>query len=120
MGLLFVLPQFNISISDIYTFRSMLVFFSFQKSRVKISNVVIKNIRGTASTSSVVQILCSSKSSCKNVKVSNIDLVLTRGTKGPATSICSNVKPITSGKQIPTICKINRQLSQEELVYYLH
>lgn len=97
----------------------MFVFLSFQKSLVKISNVVLKNIRGTASTSSVVQILCSPRASCENVKVSDIDLVLTQGVKGPATSVCSNVEPITSGKQIPHICEINRELSQEEVVYYL-
>ncbi|XP_034923869.2 exopolygalacturonase-like [Populus alba] len=65
-------------------------------SKVKISDVSFKSIRGTSATPVAVRIACSSGFPCQNVKLANINLAY-RGPGGPAKSQCSNVKPIISG-----------------------
>ncbi|KAH8480471.1 hypothetical protein H0E87_030660 [Populus deltoides] len=65
-------------------------------SKVKISDVSFKSIRGTSATPVVVRIACSSGFPCQKVKLANINLAY-RGPGGPAKSQCSNVKPIISG-----------------------
>ncbi|XP_017984474.1 PREDICTED: exopolygalacturonase [Theobroma cacao] len=72
-------------------------------SRVKISNVSFKNIRGTSATQVAVELTCSSGIPCENVEIGDINLSYI-GTEGPATSRCSNVKPIITGKQTPLAC----------------
>ncbi|KAK4598023.1 hypothetical protein RGQ29_015510 [Quercus rubra] len=72
-------------------------------SKVKISNVSFKNIRGTSSTKEVVKLVCSSSVPCQQVVVANIDLVY-KGAGGFATSTCVNVKPTVSGEQNPLAC----------------
>ncbi|KAM7263487.1 hypothetical protein ACFE04_001170 [Oxalis oulophora] len=61
-------------------------------SRVKISNVSFKNIRGTSASQTAVKLVCSEMYPCQNVEMSDIDLT-SIATQGPATSICTNVSP---------------------------
>ncbi|KAG8634137.1 hypothetical protein MANES_17G015152v8 [Manihot esculenta] len=72
-------------------------------SKVKISDVIFKNIRGSSRTPTAVQLTCSSSVPCKNVELSNVNLQYT-GSKGPAKSICTNVKPKIIGKLISRRC----------------
>ena len=77
------------------------LFVCFQSpSKVKISNVSFKNIRGTSSTKEALKLICSNGVTCQQVVVTDIDLVY-KGFGGFATSTCVNVKPTISGKQNP-------------------
>uniref|UniRef100_A0A5B6Z524 Putative exopolygalacturonase-like n=1 Tax=Davidia involucrata TaxID=16924 RepID=A0A5B6Z524_DAVIN len=72
-------------------------------SKVKISNVSFKNIRGTSSTQEVVKLVCSKGVPCENVEIGDIDLAY-HGPRGAATTICTNVQPKFTGKQNPATC----------------
>ncbi|XP_050281109.1 exopolygalacturonase-like [Quercus robur] len=72
-------------------------------SKVKISNVSFKNIRGTSSTKEAMKLICSSGVPCQQVVVADIDLAY-KGAGGSTTSTCVNVKPAVSGKQNPPAC----------------
>ncbi|KAG8634132.1 hypothetical protein MANES_17G015101v8 [Manihot esculenta] len=72
-------------------------------SKVKISDVSFKNIRGSSRTPTADQLTCSSSVPCKNVELSNVNLRYT-GSKGPANSVCTNVKPKIIEKLIPRGC----------------
>jgi len=72
-------------------------------SRVKLSNIKFNNIRGTSSSQLAVIIACSRGVPCENLEVGNIKLEY-HGVEGPATSACTNVKAILSGRQIPPTC----------------
>ncbi|KAK4437507.1 Polygalacturonase [Sesamum alatum] len=72
-------------------------------SSIKISNVSIKNVRGTTSTAEAVWLVCSGLKPCENVEVGDIDLKYT-GNQGPITTQCTNVKPKFVGKQNPPVC----------------
>nr|XP_011457655.1 PREDICTED: polygalacturonase-like [Fragaria vesca subsp. vesca] len=61
-------------------------------SKVKISNVSFKNIRGTSSTPVAVKIACATGLPCEKVEMTDIDLKYS-GNEGSITSQCSNVKP---------------------------
>ncbi|KAE8039029.1 hypothetical protein FH972_011478 [Carpinus fangiana] len=74
-------------------------------SKVKISNVSYKNIRGTSRTKVAVKIVCSKALPCQNVELTGIDLKY-NGKDGPATSRCVNVNPIIGGHQNPPACTI--------------
>ncbi|KAM3688751.1 hypothetical protein ACB098_10G177800 [Castanea mollissima] len=74
-------------------------------SKVKISNVSFKNIRGTSSTKEAVQLICSKSVPCQQVVVADVDLAF-KGAGGSATSTCVNVMPTISGKQNPPACTI--------------
>ncbi|KAK7303752.1 hypothetical protein RJT34_14666 [Clitoria ternatea] len=70
-------------------------------SLVKVSNVGFSNVRGTTISPIAVDLRCSKQFPCKNVRLDNINLKF--GLK-PATSRCSNVKPIYGGLQSPAAC----------------
>ncbi|BBG99923.1 Pectin lyase-like superfamily protein [Prunus dulcis] len=72
-------------------------------SKVKISNVSFKNIKGTCTDPVAVKLVCSKGLPCENVELSDIDLKYT-GDKGPITSVCSNVKPTMNRVAQPLAC----------------
>ncbi|CAA0834673.1 Pectin lyase-like superfamily protein [Striga hermonthica] len=72
-------------------------------SKIQISDVSVKNVRGTSSTAEVVTFACSSGKPCQNVEIGDIDLGFV-GTTGNITTICSNVKPTVTGKTNPPLC----------------
>lgn len=69
-------------------------------SRVKISDISFKGIRGTSATKLAVKLVCSKGIPCQNVEMSDINLVY----KGTAISQCSSVTPRLSGKLLPNVC----------------
>nr|POE80713.1 exopolygalacturonase [Quercus suber] len=72
-------------------------------SKVKISNVSFKKIRGTSSTKEAVNLICSKSVPCQQVVLSDIDLAYNGG-GGSTTSTCANVQPAVLGKQNPPAC----------------
>nr|POE97836.1 exopolygalacturonase [Quercus suber] len=72
-------------------------------SKVKISNVSFKNIRGTSATKKAVKLIYSNSVPCQQVVVAYIDLVY-KEAGGSATSTCVNVKPTVLGKKNPCAC----------------
>ncbi|KAL6288460.1 hypothetical protein ACE6H2_005970 [Prunus campanulata] len=65
-------------------------------SKVKISNVSFKNIKGSSFTPLAVKLVCTRGIPCENVELTDIDLTY-GGDRGPLTSLCSNVKPTITG-----------------------
>ncbi|CAN1221503.1 G9 [Linum grandiflorum] len=72
-------------------------------SKVKISNVVFKNIKGTSKNPEAVFLNCSQLIPCENIQMTDIDLTYP---KGVAKSKCFNVKPIVSGVCNPPACTV--------------
>ncbi|RVW64616.1 Polygalacturonase [Vitis vinifera] len=66
-------------------------------SRIKLSNVSFRNIRGTTSTQVAVKLVCSQGVPCQDVKLGDINLKYS-GNEGPAMSQCKNIKPNLLGK----------------------
>ncbi|XP_059663942.1 polygalacturonase-like [Cornus florida] len=64
-------------------------------SKVKISKVSFKNIKGSSSTEVGVKLVCSSALPCENVELGNIQLTYNGRA---AKSELANIKPITSGR----------------------
>ncbi|MED6110599.1 hypothetical protein PIB30_044519 [Stylosanthes scabra] len=64
-------------------------------SKIKISKVTFKNIKGTSGTQAGVSLICSSGVPCEEVTLSNVDLTYNGA---PATAVCKNAKPIVQGK----------------------
>ncbi|KAL6135148.1 hypothetical protein ACLB2K_067376 [Fragaria x ananassa] len=76
-------------------------------SKVKISNVSFKNIRGTTQDLVAVKLVCSRGIPCQNVQVTDINLTYNGNKNGTATSECVNVKPTVSGFNHPQVCAKN-------------
>ncbi|KAK3032006.1 hypothetical protein RJ639_036211 [Escallonia herrerae] len=72
-------------------------------SKVKITDVSFKDIRGTSATKLAVKLVCSRGTPCQNVEMSGIHLVY-QGNNGSATSQCANVKPMLTGPLFPPAC----------------
>ncbi|CBI28390.3 unnamed protein product, partial [Vitis vinifera] len=67
-------------------------------SRIKLSNVSFRNIRGTTSTQVAVKLLCSQGVPCQDVELGDINLKY-NGKEGPAMSQCKNIKPNLLGQE---------------------
>lgn len=77
-----------------------------QPSKVQISDVHYKNIRGTTVSNVAVSIACSSQVPCNGIEMVDIDLKY-QGNNVKDTSIsssCENVKIKYEGKQVPPPC----------------
>lgn len=74
-------------------------------SKIKISDVTFKNVRGTSASNVAMKLQCSKGNPCQNVKLADINLEY-RGTNGTATSECGNIQPTTSGKLFPPPCAV--------------
>ncbi|CAH9135832.1 unnamed protein product [Cuscuta epithymum] len=72
-------------------------------SKVKISDVSFKGIKGTSATKVAVKLACSKGVPCEKVEVGDINLEY-KGTNGTAISECNNVTPTLTGKQFPAVC----------------
>ncbi|CAN0915542.1 unnamed protein product [Linum grandiflorum] len=70
-------------------------------SKVTISNVSFKNIRGTSKCVDAIKIDCSPAHPCQNVELADIDI---KAIDGVAKAVCNNVKPIITGTVIPAGC----------------
>ncbi|CAN1265420.1 Probable galacturan 1,4-alpha-galacturonidase SALK6 [Linum perenne] len=70
-------------------------------SKVKISDISFKNVRGTSNTKEIIQFICSSTFPCQNIQMSNIDITFKGGV---GQSVCENVKPIVSRMVNPLGC----------------
>ena len=92
----------NTNINFFGAFLCLFVLFQ-SPSKVKISNVSFKKIRGTSSTKEAVKLICSKSVPCQQMVLSDIDLAY-KGGGGSTTSSCANVKPAVSGKQNPPAC----------------
>ncbi|MCD9642283.1 hypothetical protein HAX54_028985 [Datura stramonium] len=76
---------------------------SAEPSQVKISDVIFQNIRGTTASDIAVQLMCSSRLPCQNVRLTNINLKHIANT--PTTSQCENANVGYTGIQIPSPCR---------------
>ena len=76
-------------------------------SKVKISNVSFKNIRGTSATPVAVKLECSSGIPCQGVEVADIGLTYTGKEAPAALSVCNHVQPKISGKNSLPICGVS-------------
>ncbi|CAI8589564.1 unnamed protein product [Vicia faba] len=64
-------------------------------SKIKLSKVTFKNIKGTSGTAEGVIIICSSGVPCDGVELNNVDLTFNGA---PAVAKCSHVNPLVTGK----------------------
>ncbi|KAK1374240.1 polygalacturonase-like [Heracleum sosnowskyi] len=76
-------------------------------SRVKISNIFFKNIKGTTWSNIAVSLNCSSSVPCDHIELSDIDLKYTGNNTVDkiAHSACANVHPKLGGVMNPPGCK---------------
>ncbi|TKY49521.1 Exopolygalacturonase protein [Spatholobus suberectus] len=73
-------------------------------SRVQISNVSYKNIRGSSHTDIAVGFNCSKYRPCQNITVEDIRLWRYGGKGRKISNFCSKVNGASHGKQIPPSC----------------
>ncbi|XP_059654115.1 exopolygalacturonase-like [Cornus florida] len=76
---------------------------SLAPSRVKLSDIYFKNIRGTSSSAVAVTLECSKGIPCQNICLEDVHLDLSSGERD-ATSSCKNVRAKYIGTQIPPPC----------------
>ncbi|GKA87944.1 putative glycosidase [Tanacetum coccineum] len=77
--------------------------YDYQKnapSKVKLSNVSFKKIKGTSMSKCAVKLACSSGAPCDNVEVADINLVFKGAGGGAASFECSNIKPKVGAKNL--------------------
>ncbi|CAN1809045.1 Probable galacturan 1,4-alpha-galacturonidase SALK6 [Linum perenne] len=72
-------------------------------SKVKISDVFFKNIKGTSKNPEAMFMNCSQLFPCQNIQLTDIDLTYP---KGVAKSKCFNVKPVVTGVCNPPPCTV--------------
>ncbi|CAI9760508.1 unnamed protein product [Fraxinus pennsylvanica] len=72
-------------------------------SLIQVSQMTVKNIKGTTKTPVAMTFACSKTKPCQNVEIGDIDLAYS-GTEGPITTKCANINPTFVGKQNPPIC----------------
>ncbi|KAK7274455.1 hypothetical protein RIF29_15545 [Crotalaria pallida] len=73
-------------------------------SNVQIRDVHYKNIQGSCNGDVAVSFKCSEEKPCKNIKVEDINLWSTQGSKVELKSFCSHVQGASYGKQLPQSC----------------
>ncbi|XP_019054791.1 PREDICTED: exopolygalacturonase-like [Nelumbo nucifera] len=83
------------------------LFSGRQPSRVKISDVHFKNIRGTSASKVAVNIACSEQLPCEDVQLFDIDLKYnsTKPDDLAPLALCSNAQPDFGGTQMPAPCR---------------
>ncbi|XP_020267733.1 exopolygalacturonase-like [Asparagus officinalis] len=72
-------------------------------SKVKISDIFFKNIRGTSTTPTAVTLKCSTGIPCQNVNLQDVHLRYVG--REPSSSTCLNVRASYTGMQIPPPCQ---------------
>ncbi|PSS12155.1 Exopolygalacturonase, partial [Actinidia chinensis var. chinensis] len=80
---------------------------SLAPSRVKLSDINFKNIRGTSSSAVAVTLECSKGIPCQNIYLEDVHLDLMLSGNKQATSSCRNVRVKYIGTQIPPPCVFN-------------
>lgn len=80
--------------------------FLVQPSKVAISDVHFRNIRGTAAIKKpAISLTCSEAVPCKGVELEDIDIVPVEGADGKLKpNACLNAKPVLKGKLNPEAC----------------
>ncbi|PWA85336.1 glycoside hydrolase, family 28, Pectin lyase fold/virulence factor [Artemisia annua] len=73
-------------------------------SKVKITNVSFRRIKGTSSTQVALKLNCSAVSPCDSVELGDINLTYNGVGQANATSKCFNVKPKVVGQIVPPAC----------------
>ncbi|GAB4853002.1 hypothetical protein Ancab_017191 [Ancistrocladus abbreviatus] len=73
-------------------------------SRVKLSDIYFKNIRGTSLSTVAVTLDCSKRNPCQNIYLEDVHLELSASKEIYPTSTCKNVKAKYIGTQIPAPC----------------
>lgn len=77
---------------------------SSSQSKVKISDVHFRNIKGTTSSPTAVTLDCSSAVPCEDIKLTDINLTPVGGVSS-LSSKCSNVQPTITGTMNPRGCR---------------
>ncbi|XP_042482431.1 exopolygalacturonase-like [Macadamia integrifolia] len=83
---------------------------SMAPSRVKLSDLYFRNIRGTSSSPVAVTLECSKGVPCQNVNFEEVHLDLARSGGNIAKSSCRHVAVKYSGTQIPPPCSMNANI----------
>ncbi|KAJ6314390.1 hypothetical protein OIU78_017962 [Salix suchowensis] len=71
-------------------------------SRIQIKDITFNNIWGTSESDVAVTLNCSRTVPCKNIRLKDINLL--HGSGGSVSSLCSNVRGTSYGRQKPPSC----------------